>query len=130
MSHGSLLGKDDRSAYDLFRKDARLRARLDELKAEERILLTANMVLGRQKGNAARRKANLLTIDDMIDRHGGQIDTRLLVQSRMAAAPAAPPLLADIQRSGGARSLPCTPPAPLMSARVVRAIKVLLLLQS
>ncbi len=46
-------------------QDARLRARLDELKAAERAFLTENMELGRQKGDAARRKANLSAIDDI-----------------------------------------------------------------
>ena len=58
MSHGSLLGKDDSA-------DARLKDRLDELKAEECDLLTENMELGRQKGDAARRKANLSAIEDI-----------------------------------------------------------------
>ncbi len=40
-------------------QNARLKARWDELQAEERALLTENMELGRQKGDAARRKANL-----------------------------------------------------------------------
>ncbi len=44
-------------------QDARLKARFDELQAEERALLTENMELGRQKGDAARRKANLSAIE-------------------------------------------------------------------
>jgi hypothetical protein len=58
MSHGSLLGKDGSA-------NARLKDRLDELKAEECDSLTENMEIGRQKGDAAQRKANMSSIVDI-----------------------------------------------------------------
>jgi hypothetical protein len=45
--------------------DAHFRARLVELKEAERALLTENIFIGRQKGDAARRKANLSAIEDI-----------------------------------------------------------------
>jgi hypothetical protein len=47
--------------------DAHFRARLDELREAERALklLTANISIGRGKGEAAQRKANLLAIEDI-----------------------------------------------------------------
>ncbi len=70
-------------------KNARLKDRLDELKAEECDLLPENMELGRHaEGRRCTEEGQL--VEDRRHRHGGQIDTRLSVQGRMAASGKAP----------------------------------------
>ena len=115
-------------------KNARLKDRLDELKAEECDLLTENMELGRQKGDAARRKANLSMIDDIatearsiqdyLSRAAWQPRERHLPQQGQQQKPQQQHQQrphSSLNISGaGVRSLPCTPPASLDSATGVR----------